>query len=273
MDLLTIDPILHMLSAVAYAAAFACLLFMLVVGKPGIRAVTVAGASGIALHLGGIAARWVVLGHGPVVTKYENLSSYALASAVLALFLLVRRAEIVRVGLVLFPASALLIGAGLFLGTGASNLPPSFTGIWLVLHVSLYFSSFATILTALASSIPLLRPGWAPQARGLREASRADYDATAYRFAGIGFALWGMGMLTGAVWAYHAWGRYWGWDPVETWSLVTWLVLGVYLHLRRFFAWDDRKAAWLLVGSFVLALMSLFGTTLIANSLHAVYFR
>jgi ABC-type transport system involved in cytochrome c biogenesis permease subunit len=80
-------------------------------------------------------------------------------------------------------------------------------------------------------------------------------------------------MLTGSIWANNAWGRYWGWDPVETWSLITWLLFGAYLHARRFYGWKGRKAAWLLVICFGLALMSLFGTSLITRSIHSVYFR
>jgi ABC-type transport system involved in cytochrome c biogenesis permease subunit len=100
-----------------------------------------------------------------------------------------------------------------------------------------------------------------------------DADVLAYRAAGITFVFWGIGMLTGSVWAYYAWGRFWGWDPIETWSLITWLLLGLYLHLRRFFGWRQRRAAVMFVACFTLAVCTLFLTSLILRSVHAAYFQ
>jgi len=114
--------------------------------------------------------------------------------------------------------------------------------------------------TALAARIPAL-----PDA--------ASLDRESYRFAGLTFAFWGIGMLTGAIWAYYSWGRFWGWDPVETWSLVTWFVYGIYLHARRFYGLKGCGAALLLVLGFTLAVISLFFTSFLATSLHSEYFH
>ena len=97
-------------------------------------------------------------------------------------------------------------------------------------------------------------------------------DLYAYRFTGFGFVFWGIAMLAGSIWAYNSWGRYWGWDPVETWSLVTWLMLGIYLHLRRFFRWSGPRAAWLLVACFAMSLFALFVASHMGSSIHAEYF-
>jgi ABC-type transport system involved in cytochrome c biogenesis permease subunit len=80
-------------------------------------------------------------------------------------------------------------------------------------------------------------------------------------------------MLAGSIWAYQSWGIFWNWDPVQTWSLVTWAVFGIYLHLRRFFAWSGERAAWLFVFCFALTLVSLFLTPLFESSIHAEYFK
>ena len=98
-------------------------------------------------------------------------------------------------------------------------------------------------------------------------------DIYAYRFAGLGFTFWAIGMLAGSIWAYQSWGIFWNWDPVQTWSLVTWAVFGIYLHLRRFFGWQGEKAAWLFTICFVLTLVSLFLTPLFESSIHAEYFK
>ena len=79
-------------------------------------------------------------------------------------------------------------------------------------------------------------------------------------------------MLTGSIWAYHSWGRYWGWDPMETWSLVTWFVYGIHLHLRRSWGLKGRAAAAMLVACFAVAVVALFFTSIIGASLHSEYF-
>lgn len=271
--LATADSLMHLAAAVAYAAAFVTLMFATVLGKGSLRTSAVTGAVALGLHVAAIAARWIAVGHGPVVTKYENLSAYALVTAAVALYLLLRKHSLGVIGLVLYPTSFLLIGLGLYSGPAVENLPPTFTGVWLVLHVCLYFLAFGTAVTAVGASVLHLVHGRLRPDTADRLPTAAELDAMAYRYAGLGFAFWGVGMLTGAIWAFNAWGRYWGWDPVETWSLITWLSFGIYLHLRRFYAWEGSRAAWLIIVTFGFALMSLFGTTLIDSSLHAVYFR
>lgn len=268
----TLDPILHVVAAVSYALAFAILMVDAVAGKGSKQAAPVIGSVGLLVHVAGIASHWVVVGHGPMLTKYENLSSYALAVAIIALYLLQRRPSLRQVAVVLYPVAFLMLGLGVYTGPESVNLPPTFSGVWLVLHVCFYFLAFATALTGLGASILLmLGPRVKPQTAE-RFGSGEELDSAAYRYAGLAFTFWAVGMLTGSIWAYNAWGRYWGWDPVETWSLVTWLVFGLYLHLRRFFAWDGRKAAWLLIVSFGFAVMSLFGTAFLTGSIHGVYF-
>lgn len=273
-DLLTrADTVLHLFAAVCYAVAFALLMFQAFLGKGNERLSTAFGAGAVVLHVAGTIARWIVVGHGPFLTKYENLSSYALITATVTLVLALRRSSLRQIGLVLYPVAFLMLGLGLYSGAEAVNLPPTFSGIWLVLHVCFYFLAFGTAVTAVGASVLMMVGSRLKPAVAGRLPGGAELDRASYRYAGLAFSFWGIGMLTGSIWAFNAWGRYWGWDPVETWSLVTWLVFGAYLHVRRFFAWEGRKAAWLLVFSFGFALMSLFGTTFLTGSLHGVYFK
>jgi len=267
-----LDPLLQLLAALLYALAFVFLLVHAVLGKATDRLALGLGALGLAAHLAGILSRWVAVGHGPMITKYENLSSYALVAVVFALYLATRRTALKQVGLVLYPTALMLLGIALYTGPEPVNLPPTFTGVWLVLHVCFYFAAFAATLTAAGASVLLLLGRRVPPQVAERLGQESELDEASYRYAGLAFTFWAVGMLTGSIWAYNAWGRYWGWDPVETWSLVTWLVFGLYLHLRRFFAWDGRKAAWLLIASFGFAVMSLFGTAFLTGSIHGVYF-
>jgi ABC-type transport system involved in cytochrome c biogenesis permease subunit len=227
---------------------------------------------GMALHAAAILVWWRVVGHGPYMAPSEVMSSDAWVA--LAVFFVFRRVfpRIRPASVVVFPLAMLMLALGVFYNPGVRSLPPTFASVWLVFHIGFYKIALGTLLVALAFSVFLLRKGssagWVA-----RLPDALTLDLYAYRFAGFGFVFWGVAMLAGSVWAYNAWGRYWGWDPVETWALITWLLFGLYLHLRRFYRWRGRRAAWLLVLCFVVSLVSLFVTSHMASSIHAEYFK
>ena len=230
-------------------------------------------AVGLAIHSIAIAWWWQAVGHGPYMAQSEVLSSDSWI--VMVLFLAFSRLypRIRPASIVAFPAAFLLLALGLFYNPGIRTLPPTFRGIWLVIHIGLYKVALATLLIAFAFSVFYLRKerregGWLERLPEL-----PVIDVYAYRFAGFGMIFWTIGMLAGSIWAHQSWGRFWGWDPVETWSLITWLIFGVYLHLRRFFAWSGRRAAWLFIGCFFVSLVSLFVTSHLSTSIHVEYFR
>jgi len=221
----------------------------------------------------GIIARWIATGHGPYVTQYENLSSYAWMAVAVFLVLLWRAPKLRSLELGTWPVVMLLLGVGVYTGPEVGILPPTFTGIWLVLHVLFYFVAFATGLSATVASALILTRERVVRAWAGRIASDDVLDMWAYRLGGLVFAFWGIGMLTGSVWAYYSWGSFWNWDPIETWSLITWVMFGLYLHMRRFFGWKGARAAWLLLICYGFGLMSLFGTTLLTVTRHSEYFQ
>ncbi len=273
-QLIQAAALLHLAAAVLYAAASAGAVFALGGTRAGADRVSrLAGAAGLAVHAAGIAALWAAVGHGPFVSRFENLSSYAFATSALTLALVWRRPDLAAVRAVSYPVSFLLLGLGLYSGAGVSVLPPTFTGVWLVLHVCFYFLAFGTAVVSVGASVLILVGKASGRSAAGEGFDPEKLDGLAYRYGGLAFAFWGIGMLTGAIWANNAWGRYWGWDPVESWSLLTWLVFGIYLHLRRFYAWKGVRAAWLMVVCFTLAIISLFGTSLVTQSIHSVYFR
>ncbi|MDI6844390.1 MAG: cytochrome c biogenesis protein CcsA [Anaerosomatales bacterium] len=273
MALAQIAVLLHLGAAVLYACAFVAVTLHAASALRADGFARVLGFAGLAVHAAGIAALWAATGHGPVVTRFENLSSYAFVSAALGVAIVERRRDLGAVRLVLLPVAFIMLGIALYSGQQPSSLPPTFTGVWLVLHAGFYFLAFGTAATGVAAAVLLMVGDRLKGALAARIGDAAALDELSYRYAGLAFTFWGIGMLTGSIWANHAWGRYWGWDPVETWSLITWLLFAAYLHLRRFYAWSGRKAAVLLVVCFALALMSLFGTSLITRSVHSVYFR
>lgn len=263
--LLGYEPAVHLVALVFYGAASAAALVGTALRRPRLdRWGTLLGATGLAIHGTGLLMRWIGAGHGPYLTRYEALSSdawFAVAIVMIATWRM-GASSLSRVRAAVLSIAMLLLGVGLYSGTEVRALPPTFAGVWLTLHVGFYFLAFGTALVALV---------WAGEVlRGRADASEADQAC--HRFAGLAFAFWGIGMLTGSVWAYYSWGRFWGWDPVESWSLVTWLLFGLYLHLRRFHGWRGVRAAWLYAVCFALAMVSLFGTSLVMRSLHSAYF-
>lgn len=228
---------------------------------------------GLAVHAGVIAYWWRVVGHGPYMAPSEVFSSDAWV--MMALYLVFARIypRVRPASVVVFPGTFLLQALGLFYNPGIRTLPPTFRSVWLVIHISLYKVALGTLTIALAFSIFYLLKGRKSYAWLQRVPDMDVMDVYIYRFTGFGFIFWTIGMLAGSIWAHQSWGRYWGWDPVETWSLSTWLMFGVYLHLRRFFRWTGRRGAWLFIGCYLTSLVAIFVTSHLGTSIHAEYFR
>lgn len=229
--------------------------------------------SGLGLHSIVIAYWWTVVGHGPYMAPNEVLSSDAWA--IMACFFIFLRLypRIKPASILAFPATFLMLALSMFYNPGIRTLPATFRSVWLVIHIGLYKISFATLVIGLALSIFYLLKkrkdsGWLQQLPALE-----TLDIYEYRFAGFGFIFWTIGMLAGSIWAYQSWGRFWGWDPTETWSLITCLMFGAYLHLRRFFQWKGTSAAWFFIACFVISVVSLFGMATLSSSIHSEYFK
>ncbi len=230
-------------------------------------------AVGLLVHGAALLYRWSVVGHGPYQTKYEVCSSIAWTSMFLFVILARPLPKFRPMSIFVFPASFMLVAIGLFFNPASRKLPPTLNSIWLVLHVSFYKIALATILIGLAFSVVMLLRRKSSREWLERFPDNNDLDIYAYRFAGFGFTFWGIAMLSGGIWAYESWGRFWAWDPIETWSLITWAVFGIYLHLRRFFGWRYERAAYLYIFCFALSVFSLFFVPLLDSSIHSEYFQ
>ncbi len=229
--------------------------------------------AGLLVHGAAILLWWYLVGHGPYMARYEVLSSLSWVLLVFFLFSSKVYPAVRPASILVFPTAFMLIGLGVFFTPAVKTLPPTFRGIWLVLHVTFYKIALAANVMALVFSICYLlkeRKGypWLERFPDLRAT-----DLLAYRFVGFGFVFWAIAMLSGSIWAYQSWGRFWGWDPIENWSLITWAGFGIYLHLRRFFGWQGGRAAYLYLCCFVIAVLSAFFVPLLDSSIHAEYFR
>jgi len=229
---------------------------------------------GLIPHAIAIAIRWKMTGHGPYMAKYEVLSSNAWITVLLFIIVAWKIPRLRPAGVIVMPLSFLMMAFGLFMSPEIRRLPPSLRSIWLIIHVTFNKLAAGAIIIALGTSVLyLLKEKRQDRDFYKRLPSLDALDAYSYKFIGFGFIFWSITIAAGAIWANEAWGRYWGWDPIETWSLITWLLYGLYLHARYFLKWQGRKAALLMVVCFVFSVLTIFIIPFVVESLHSEYFR
>ncbi len=210
---------------------------------------------GALLHLVVIVQRGVMTQHAPFQTLYEALSWFAFW--VVACFLFIEWRRKTRLpGLII---TALAVGACLYalfgLSSGIRPLPPALQSFWFIWHVAFGFASYALFANGFALDISYL---------SLKDGRRYDLDVQslhrlAYKLILLGFPLHTFCLASGAFWAQAAWGTYWGWDPKETWTLITWLVYALFLHARVSPRWTGRSSSTLNVLGFVCVIITFVG--------------
>jgi cytochrome c-type biogenesis protein CcsB len=231
-------------------------------------------ALGLLPHAAALMVRWIEVGHGPYMLKYEVLSSNAWIAILMLLLVLLRRPTWAGFALVALPASILMVGLGLLSDPASRELPPTLRSIWLIFHIFFTKLAVGAFLLAFAAAVLVLRKLKGASSRFLeRFPSTAVLDASLVRFVGFGFVFWSTTIIAGAIWAHQSWGRYWGWDPIETWSLVTWLCYGSLIHLRLFFHLSPRATAWVSLACFGVSILTAFVFPFLIPSMHSAYFQ
>jgi cytochrome c-type biogenesis protein CcsB len=207
------------------------------------------------LHAASVLTRGLSVHRPP----WGNMYEFAVAGAlvVTAVYLVVQRRQDLRY-LGAFVVGPVLLTLGLAVAVfyaRASQLVPALQSFWLAIHVSVAFISSALFTLGFSTSVLQLvqhrreeqRAAGRPPARGRfmdGVPASAELERSAYRLHAVAFPLWTFTVIAGAIWAEHAWGRYWNWDPKEVWSFVIWVVYAGYLHARATRGWDGRRAAY-----------------------------
>ncbi|HEU4492459.1 MAG TPA: c-type cytochrome biogenesis protein CcsB [Jiangellales bacterium] len=223
----------------------------------------------------GVLTRGLAAGRVP----WSNMYGFAISGTfVVALVYLVaaRRQPDLR-ALGVWVVATLLLTLGLavtVLYVPVGPLVPSLQSYWLVIHVAAATIAAAVFTIAMvASALQIVaeraehsgrRTGYAG---ALPPAERLD--ALAYRVTAFGFPLWTFAVVAGAIWAEASWGRYWGWDPKEVWSLVTWLVYAAYLHARTTAGWRGRRASVVGLVAYASLIFNFFGVNILFEGLHS----
>jgi cytochrome c-type biogenesis protein CcsB len=206
-------------------------------------------ASTVVLGLG-VVARGISAERVPLGNMYEYSITGALTFA-LSYLVVGLKHDLRWLGLPISILILIILGTAItLLYRPSAPLVPALQSIWLVIHVSSAILSGGIFLLSntVASTYLWLermeRKGErTPFAKRLP--SLDSLDLLSYRLVAFVFPLWTFAVIAGAIWAEAAWGRYWGWDPKETWSFITWILYAAYLHARVTAGWKGRKAAWL----------------------------
>ena len=205
---------------------------------------------GFLLLLGGIVARGISAKHVPWSNMYEFSITGALAFTGAYLAAL-RKHDLRWLGLFVSLSVLLTLGTAItLLYRDSAPLVPALKSTWLVIHVVTAIISGGIFLLSnvIAGAFLYLE---AMESRGERKAwakrlpNLETLDQLSYRLVAFVFPLWTFSVIAGAIWAESAWGRYWGWDPKETWAFITWVAYAAYLHARVTIGWRGKRAAWL----------------------------
>jgi len=205
---------------------------------------------GFLLLLAGVIFRGVSAGRVPWGNMYEFSITGALAFTGAYLAAL-RKYDLRWLGLFVSISVLLTLGTAItLLYRNSAPLVPALKSTWLVIHVTAAIISGGVFLLAnvVAAAYLYLERVEARGSRPLwlqRVPSLEVLDQLSYRLVAFVFPLWTFAVIAGAIWAESAWGRYWGWDPKETWAFITWVAYAAYLHARVTIGWRGRRAAWL----------------------------
>ncbi len=233
------------------------------------RVAAAALAAALALHTLALGLRWQAHGHGPFTTMHEilssNLWSLALVLAVSAALLRELRAAAVLAAPVLA-----VLGLWLLLADARpGHFPPTYATPLLYLHTLVGKLFLGLLLVAVALGlVPAARRTGLGRRVFVRAADDARLDELSHRFAAAAFVFETLMLIVGAVWAQDAWGRYWAWDPLESWAFATWLALAATLHARATFRPAPARHGLWLAGVFVIAFLTFFGVPFISTSPH-----
>ena len=230
-----------------------------------------------ALLAAGVAVRGLAVGRLPLGNMYEFATAAALAMAVA--FLAVRtRAPIRDVGPWVTALVVLALGlASTVLYAPAGDLVPALNSYWLAIHVTAATVA-GGVFTIGAATMALLhvrqrkntgaggQPGSADDGTSSVNSVLARLTHGLHVFA---FPIWTFAVLAGAIWAENAWGRYWGWDPKETWAFITWVLYAAYLHADATSGWWGRRAHLFAFAGYAAFVFNFFGVNMWITGLHS----
>ena len=231
--------------------------------------------AGFLFHTAIIAFEFIKTGHFPAQNLHETLMMAGWATA--GVFLIIQyKFNLKILGVFAAPLIVLVVICAYLLPGEPVQTAKLFKNIWLISHIITIFIGEASL--ALACGIGVL---YLVQERSIKTKVHGFFfkrlpslellDTTGYACIVVGFTMLTIGLITGLVYAKSVWGRFWGWDPKEVWSGITWLIYAALLHERLAVGWRGRKAAILAIVGFVVLLFTFFGVNFLLKGHHGVF--
>jgi cytochrome c-type biogenesis protein CcsB len=247
---------------------------------PWVRVAVSLSALGMLAHVIAIVTRGLAVHRAPWGNMYEFVTALTCVAALFFGYIVVRyRAWALGV----FVMGTITISLGLaeaLINTPAGPLVPALQSYWLSIHVTAMTLATGIFFVAAMLGIMYLvgqhyqkrvAAGKAEGGNGLmaRIPSPEQLDKLTYRTVVFGFPIWTFGVIAGAIWADQAWGRYWGWDPVETWAFVTWVIYAAYLHARATAGWRGSRAHYIQLLAFATLMINIFVIQIFVTGMHS----
>jgi cytochrome c-type biogenesis protein CcsB len=219
------------------------------------------------IHSAAIAARFMAIGNLPVAGDYETALGGTWIILLVTIYLSIRHKSLRPIGVATLPFCLILLGFGVMRSPVLSPMAASVRSFWLYIHVLFAQIAFGAYTIAFAFGILYLLKEKNPDKEfhnRLPELPRID--DLMFKFVVFGFITDAVMVASGAIWAKNLWGNYWSWDPVETWSLITWVIYGLVIHLRVTMGWKGRKMAWLVIFALTGMIITFFGINLFVDT-------
>ena len=225
---------------------------------------------GFVLHTAALLTRGIGAGRLPMTNQYEFATSFAWGLCLVSL-VFIHRYRFQVLGAAAAPVIFLIIGYAAMQSKDVHELMPALRSGWLGFHVSTAIIAYGSFGVSFVIGIIFLAR------ERIRDGSffdtyipsREKLDLIGYRAAALGLLFLTFCIITGSIWAERAWGSYWNWDPKETWSLVTWLIYALYLHLRIQRGWKGKSAAVFAVIGFIAVLFTYIGVNTFLPGIHS----
>ena len=247
---------------------------------PWVSAAVTLSALGMLAHVVAEVTRGLAVHRAPWGDMYEFITALTCVAAIFFGYIVVRyRAWALGV----FVMGAVVLALGLaetLIYTPAGPLVPALQSYWLSIHVTAMTLATGIFFVAAVLGILYLvaeryrarvAAGKIEPGNGLIERipSAAQLDKLTYRTVVFGFPVWTFGVMAGAIWADQAWGRYWGWDPVEIWAFVTWVIYAAYLHARATAGWRGARAHYIQLLAFATLMINIFVIQIFITGMHS----
>jgi cytochrome c-type biogenesis protein CcsB len=216
-----------------------------------------------------IALRWMATGISPFITISESITFGIFCAILIFLIFEFTNKKVRPLGVLVLPVAFVLMGwAGTLMKDAATQLAPALQSAWIWVHIIGAATGFGAVLTAAGMGLMYLLKENNSSGIYAKLPELKVLDNTSYRFVAGGFIMYGLMIVSGAFWSNQVKGNYWNWDPVEVWSLISWLTYGIYLHLRVTFGWRGKKLAWYALIAMLAMIVSYWGIPFTMETFH-----